>query len=238
MRYLILFFAISAVPLFAQDNQPAESSSRFRFGINVSADYCYRNLIAEDTTGIGFVYSNAKDTEIPGIGYTAGITSSYSLNDHWSIDAGLKYSLNRYRTKDFIFTDVNGEKIGDGYFAILNRFISMPIGIQYSSSPGPFSFVGGVAIVPEYALGVWTRGNYNLPDTYDYIDTYTKDENTNYRSFVVSANAHAGVQFRTGKFSTQILPNYKLCLMKQASDVQINRKLWSAGLEVRLLYSI
>jgi len=222
--------------MFAQESHP-EEPSKLRVGISMAGTGCYRTLYADDTVGIGWVYDFTKKNEIAGIGYNVGLTASYTLSEHLNVDAGIKYTMHRYRSVDMTFTDVNGQKIGDGYVAFLNRFVSMPIGLHYITSTGKVRFLAGASVIPEYLIGVWSRGNYNLPDSYDFVDTYSKDSFTNYNSFVVSASAEAGFSLTTGKITTEVLPNYKICLMKQANDTPINRRLWSAGLEVRVLYS-
>lgn len=236
-KVIFLLFAFSSCAVFAQESSP-EQTSKLRLGISLSGTRCYRIFYADDTAGIGQIYTLINKNEIAGIGYNVGLTASYSLSDHLNVDAGIKYTMHRYRSVDYNFTDVNGTIIGDGYTAFLNRFISLPIGLHYTSAPGKIRFIGGATIIPEYQLGVWTRGNYNLPDTYDLVDTYSKDQTTDYNDLVVSASTEIGCAFTAGKFTTEILPNYKICLMKQANGTPINRRLWSAGLEVRILYSI
>ncbi|HTF04810.1 MAG TPA: outer membrane beta-barrel protein, partial [Bacteroidia bacterium] len=194
-----------------------------------------------DTAGFGYVYSYINNSEIPGLGYSAGITTSYQLGQNWSLDAGVKYALNRYRTKEITFTDAQGEKIGTGYYATLNRFISIPIGIHRSftlSGHDRIGFMAGVSIIPQYSLGVWTRGNYDLPEAYDNIGSYSKDEITTYNQFTAAGSVEAGVNMCLDKICIQVLPNFTYNFMKQAQDVKINKRLWSAGLEIRVLYSI
>lgn len=241
MKKLVTALLIFSPYLLFSQEEPTSTLSKFRIGISGSADYCYRTLIAEDTTGIGSWYLSRNETEIPAIGWSAGVTASYSINDRWSVDAGLKYTLNRYKSTDITFTDATGQKIGDGYFAYLNRYISIPIGIHRSfgiPESKSVRFLTGATVIPEYALGVWTRGNYNLPPEYSNISHYSKDSNTNYNEFILSGSVEAGFEITSGKFTTQILPNVKISAMKQAKQVNINRRLWSTGAEFRVLYSI
>lgn len=215
---------------------PENSESKFSIGVTGSVDYCHRFIYITDTSGWGFNYF--RENEIPYYGFTSGIALSYKINKHFSIEALPRYSLNRYRTKDLIFTDVSGVQIGDGYITYSNKFISVPIGVQYHHSVSKLGFVCGAYVVPEYAMGIWSRGHYHLPPTYDIIDEPTKENLPELRSVMVSGMVNAGIEYRTGKLSFQALPQYKIGLMKQATDVPVNRRLWSAGLEFRVLYSV
>lgn len=223
--------------LTAQDNA-AQPESKFSLGLAGSFDYCHRLIYADDTTGIGQVFTYFRDNEIPALGFSSGIVASYRLNEHLSIEASPRYSLNKYKTKELIFTDQNGTQIGDGYIIYSNKFISIPIGIQYHTSVNKIGFVGGASLVPEYALGIWSKGNYNLPNTFDVNDSPTKENLPELRSFMLSGMVNAGVEYRLGKIAVQALPQFKIGFMKQATDVPVNRRLWSAGLEIRVLYSV
>lgn len=223
--------------LSAQENaSPEISDSKLRFGVTGSLDYCHRFIYITDTSGFGFSYF--RDNEIPFFGFSTGIALSYKINEHISVEALPRYSLNRYRTTDILFTDVNGTKIGDGFISFSNKFISMPIGVQYHHSASKLGLVGSAYIVPEFAMGIWSRGHYNLPPTYDINDEPTKENLPELRSLMVSGMINAGIEYRTGKLSLQALPQYKIGFLKQATDVPVNRRLWSAGLEIRVLYTV
>ena len=217
---------------------PENSESKFRIGVTGSVEYCHRFIYADDTTGVGAIFNYFRDNEIPDYGFTSGMALSYKINDNFSIEFLPRYSLNHYRTKDLIFTDVSGVQIGDGYITYSNKFISVPIGVQYHHSSSKLGFVGGAYVVPEYALGIWSRGYYNLPSTYDINDEPTKENLPELRSLMVSGMINAGIEYRTGKLSIQALPQYKIGFLKQATDVPVNRRLWSAGIEFRVLYSV
>lgn len=238
MRCTLTFpvLLLSSTACIAQNEDPQE---KFRIGVVASSDYCGRILYAEDTAGIGGIYNFYKNGERPGIGYTAGITASYQLTNTLSLTAGARYSMNRYRSEQLNFTDVNGVSIGDGYISYHNRFISVPIGIQFNTPADKFmGFTGGLAAVPELALGLWSRGHYNLPPEYDLDESFNKLSDTNLNRFMLSASANAGVFAYFGKIEIQVVATGKYGLLKQFTDVPINRSLWSAGLECRVLYPI
>lgn len=227
-----LFFVgfLSAQEMAAPEN----SDSKINIGVTGSVEYCYRIGYTNDTSGFG----SFLDSEIPYYGFTTGIALSYKINEHFSVEALPRYSMNRYRWKDILFTDVNGNIIGDGFISFSNKFISVPIGVQYHHSASKLGFVCGAYIVPEYAMGIWSRGHYNLPPTYDINDEPTKENLPELRSFMLSGMVNAGLEYRLGKIVVQALPQYKIGFLKQATDVPVNRRLWSAGLEFRFLYSV
>jgi Outer membrane protein beta-barrel domain len=236
----VIIAILIAGKITAQENTTASDNSVGKLSIGVvgSTDYCYRTIHAGDTAGIGSIFNYFRDTEIPFYGFSSGIAASYRINNHFSIDVTPRFSVNRYKTEDFLFIDQNGTQIGEGYITYSNKFISVPIGIQYHSSVEKIGFTGGISVVPEYALGIWSRGYYQLPDTYDIDDSPTKENIKELRSFIFSGMIHAGLEYRTGKFNFQALPQAKLAFMKQATDVPVNRRLWSVGLELRVLYTI
>lgn len=240
MRYSFLLLMLSSIlKLNGQETATAESAHpEFRIGISASYDYCDRFIYADDTAGISQVFTYFRDNEISDFGFTGGIVLNYKFNERLSVEVLPRYSVNRYRTKDFLFIDLNGNQIGDGYIRYNNKFISIPIGIQYHLSKGKLSAVSGVYAIPEYALGIWTRGYYNLPPSYNVNEGPTKENIPELRSFMLSGMVNAGVEFRTGNLSIQALPNYKIGFLKQTKDVMINRRLWSAGLEIRILYAV
>lgn len=238
MRYLTFFTALLLSGFLTAQDNAAQPESKFGLGLAGSFDYCHRLIYADDTTGIGQVFTYFRDNEIPALGFSSGIIASYRLNEHLSIEASPRYSLNKYKTKQLIFTDQNGTQIGYGYITYSNRFISIPIGIQYHSSVNKIGLIGGASLVPEYALGIWSKGNYNLPNTFDVYDSPQKEILPELRSFMLSGMINAGVEYNAGKLSVQILPQYKIGFFKQATDVPVNRRLWSAGLEFRVLYSV
>ncbi len=240
MRSILFITAIFfARFLSAQETVAPENSERkLNIGVTGSVEYCHRFIYADDTTGIGAIFNYFRDHEIPDFGFSSGIALSYKINDHFSVEALPRYSMNRYRTKDLIFIDVSGVQIGDGYITYSNKFVSVPIGVQYHRSSSKLGFVCGAYVVPEYAMGIWSRGHYNLPSTYDINDEPTKENLPELRSLMVSGMINAGVEYRTGKLSLQALPQYKIGFLKQATDVPVNRRLWSAGVEMRVLYTI
>lgn len=225
--------------LSAQENaSPAVTESKFSIGITGSVDYCHRFIYAGDTSGVGSIFNYFRDIEIPDYGFSSGIALSYKINDHFSVEALPRYSMNRYRTKDLIFIDQSGMQIGDGYITYSNRFISIPIGVQYHHSASKLGFVCGAYVVPEYAMGIWSRGHYNLPATYNVNEEPTKENLPELRSIMISGMINAGIEYRTGKLNLQALPQYKIGFLKQATDVPVNRRLWSAGLEFRISYAV
>lgn len=236
MRSILVITVLFCVGfLSAQETTaPEKSDSKLSIGVTGSVDYCYRIGYTDDTSGFG----SFLDSEIPYYGFTTGIALSYKINEHFSVEALPRYSMNRYRWKDILFTDVNGNIIGDGFVSFSNKFISVPIGVQYHHSSSRLGFVGGAYVVPEYAMGIWSRGHYNLPASYNVNEEPTKEIVPELRSIMVSGMINAGIEYRTGKLSLEALPQYKIGFLKQATDVPVNRRLWSAGLEFRILYSV
>jgi hypothetical protein len=238
MRYSLFLTALFFTGILSAQETASQEvfDSKLSLGFTGSLDYCHRSIYITDTSGLGFSYF--RENEIPYYGFSTGIALSYKINDRISVEALPRYSLNRYRTKDILFVDQSGTQIGDGYITYSNKFISVPIGVQYHHSASKLGFVGGAYVVPEYAMGIWSRGHYNLPPTYDINDEPTKENLPELRSLMVSGMVNAGIEYRTGKLSLQALPQYKIGFLKQAADVPVNRRLWSAGIEIRVLYSV
>ncbi|MGL4596226.1 MAG: hypothetical protein ACRCYO_01785 [Bacteroidia bacterium] len=245
-----LFFAFAFIA-FAHTSNAQSDSSKIQLGISGSADYCGRFISTTNKdNSLTFIYDYLKANEIPAIGYSAGLSASipisfagrYRENKNNTIDISILYAERVYKTKKLIFTDMAGTQIGDGYFSYANKFISMPIGIHTKvhniGKSGKTSFWLGGSLIPEYFIGLWSRGHYNLPDTFDIDDNSSQDKTTEFRSFQMAASLDLGFRKNIGKFRLELNPNAKIALFKQAKNTTINRRLWSAGLEFRLLYSI
>ncbi len=246
------FFIVIALLGLSNFGIAQTDSSRTALGLVGSADYCHRLLYKSNNDPINVqLYNYFSENEIPAIGYSVGLSASvpltYGFKDgrgkkYASLDISLLFAERVYKTRKLIFTDMAGTQIGDGYFSYANKFISMPIGIHKKvhniGKSGKTSFWLGGSIIPEYFLGLWSRGYYNLPDTFDLSEEPTQDKITNFRSFQTSVSLDLGFRKEVGKFRLELNPNAKIALLKQAKNTPINRRLWSAGLEFRLLYSI
>lgn len=230
-----LLFATS-IHVFAQSEDPEQKLS---IGVVTSLDYCGLTLVPHDSLANSPMLPLLRNYSEPGFGYTAGWTAQYKLSPFLYLTGGIRYSLNRYTSGDITFTDQNGNSIGSGFISYHNRFISVPIGLQIKTPANKFlGFTGGIAVVPEYALGIWTRGHYDLPPEYNFSETFTKDNISDLRQFMFSGTANAGVFMHVGDIELQLLTTGKYGFTTQAKDVPFNRRLWSAGLELRVLYTI
>jgi hypothetical protein len=243
------FFLVVALLSLGNFSFAQTDSSKTAWGLAGSADYCHRLIYkSNNDPAIVQLYNYFSENEIAAIGYSAGLSASipltYGFKDgkgkkYASLDISLLLAERVYESKPSQLTNINGVSIGEVYFTYANKFISLPIGIHKKihniGKSGKTAFWLGGSIIPEYFLGLWTKSNFNIPTA---IDMVTREDMTYFRTFQASASLDMGIRKTFGKIRLELTPNAKIALLKQAKNTPINRRLWSAGLEFRLLYAI
>jgi hypothetical protein len=235
-RFAVLLLLATALNANAQSEDP---QGKFSIGVVSSLDYCGVIWEPHDSLATSPLLPQYLNYGKTGFGFTAGITSQYKLSSLFYLTGGIRYSLNRYTSGDLTFTDGQGNTVGTGFISYHNRFISVPVGLQLKAPADKFfGFTGGIAAIPEYALGIWSRGHYDLPPEYNLNESFTKDNSRELRQFMFSGSANAGVFLHLGELELQLVATGKYGFTQQAVEAPINRRLWSTGFELRMLYTI
>lgn len=234
MKTLYFFFLfIWFLPM--NGNSQKTDSSRIKIGISSSADMCsYLVYYNDEYQGSFDLFFNDR----PSIGWTAGLACNYSLNPRWAMTGGLRYSVHNIAVGPFTVTDVNGNILGELKVIYHNRFIDLPLGIQYHASPDrKISLLGNACLTPGYAMGEWREMDYEGEPSPYVSDSQQRTEIENFNNFSLKAELYIGAAFHLNKFQVQILPQGRINILKATSDSPVNRRYWTTGMEVRLMYA-
>lgn len=209
-------------------------SHQLKIGVSGSVDYGSYLLYIDNQYQQGMWF-----TEQPAFGYSTGLHGACALNPHWSFNAGLRFTEHNCSTNWISLTQQNGTQLGMAHFIYHMRYIDIPLGIQYNTSEEKrISFISGVNITPGYALGEWTELNYEGSNEAGISDSQHKSDITDFNNFSLKAEAYAGIGINMKQFQLQILPEFRMSLLKASGSAYVNRQYWSTGIEFRLLYNL
>jgi len=99
MKAFILFSALFCLVNYSHAQQPfAETKSefaRFKVGLNVTPEMGYRIIMVTGSS----IASLRNDTEVPKMGYSAGVTFNYNFSKKIGVETGLQYASRGYTYK-------------------------------------------------------------------------------------------------------------------------------------------
>jgi hypothetical protein len=232
---IIACLLLGACQMNAQDVAEKQSSN-LKVGITGSADYCsyllYYNNEFQSVADLFYA-------EKPSVGWSSGITAEYSLSSNWSVTGGLRYTEHNIVVGPITFTDASGNMIGEMKMRYHNRFIDLPIGIQYNTDAAKkLNFIANVSMTPGYALGEWVAIDFNGDVSTGFTDSHYRSDIENFNYFSLKAEVYAGIGLNFEKFQLDILPQARMNLRKVTSETSINRRYWTTGIEFRVLYNL
>jgi hypothetical protein len=230
--FTTLFLVLAFAPVLCAQDTTA-TPSRWRFGLSASVDRSYEL----------FYYFGALQSsnifhlpEYPSWGWSAGAMTEYSFHRHFALTAGMRYKEHKLTTGTLTLMDVNGTTIGTLKINSVSRFIEAPLGIQYTSHPDKrVTAIVNATVTPGYALGEWNYLKVDAPDSIPVSDGPRKSNIDNFNNFSLAAELYAGVGLTFGRCQVQALPQFRFFLTKVAAESVVNRRFYSAGLEVRAL---
>src|SRR4051812_15084973 len=106
-KFLLSIFTLFCLTSFGQDTIVRH---KILIGINFSPDYCYRSLtkndpgISESSWNLGKRIEDSIETSK--FGFTTGINVYYFINEKFSIESGIFYSLKGYKTIPINFVSI------------------------------------------------------------------------------------------------------------------------------------
>jgi hypothetical protein len=236
MKQVPAFLIIALLFSFRVHSQSADSS-RFQIGISGSGDYsCYVTYYDGEFDGV----NSSLFWEQPYAGWSGGFTSSFRLNKNWSLTSGIRYTEHNTTTGKLTFVDHDLNLLGHGRINFHNRFIDVPIGIQFNSShEKKIFFIGNAAIAPGYALGQWNTSNLDAEaESNGFSDGSSHLDIPNFNYFSLKAELYTGIGMNFGNFELDLLPQGRFNCLKQTNGNLYVRRFFSTGMEVRVLYSI
>jgi hypothetical protein len=246
-RKILFILQLLSIGAFGQET--TVKTKRWAVGITLSPDYCYRTLGA---TGNGSLWESVlngyNNLEIPKFGYTAGLNVMYTLNKHFSIDAGVQYSNKGYAydLSTLVFGDMIDPRFGftytvpsmvaDHWFYNFN-FLEIPLRLVYLKGEKKTQLTASIGITPSIFLNANERIVNSETGTGQTI-TETIDLGNNYTKVSWSPTISAGVQYNANdRLCIRAEPMYRYGLTS-IHEGSIKRYLWNIGLALSCYYKL
>ena len=236
MKKLILLFLF--LPLFSLgQNQTNVKETKFAVGLCFSPEYFntvfYTNLD-------GFI-DNIDDTNnVSKLGFSAGISVLYKLNDKFTIESGLSYYQSGWEDWEAIFRLFRPLEPGDPmytYSALYYKykFISLPLKMNYFFINSKLKLFASAGIVVNY-LSETNVHAYEFYTNDLIIEIYYKMSKEYFNSFNFQFIAGFGADYDLNKhFKLRIEPYFRRSL-NSVSNTQIKNYMYSAGANLGVYY--
>jgi len=142
---LILFIFFSIILIGQQTDSTLIEN--IRIGTTFSPDYCYRTLTTNGNLNNQSIKEWRDSIEIPKLGFTAGFTLFFPLNNRFSIETGVLFSKKGEQTKELDLTFLNSP---GGTIQPLSlsynyhyHYLDIPLKLNYYILKKPSIFLSG-----------------------------------------------------------------------------------------------
>jgi len=227
-KIVALLALISVVRGLAQNQADTSSGKKHKIliGASFSPNYCYRTLI---NNGGGSITSSAisfrNSYEIPKYGYSTGINLFYELTSHIEFGAGFSYSNIGFQidTKDLTWDNSfsNPAFVPPPNLFVTYNYIDIPLKVFFSYGNKRIRFISGIGINGNILVN-----NTSLSSS--FIDEYN-----------ISPEISLGIECRLySRMYLRAEPSFQYEILStiRESDLVLEQHLWSAGVNVSLLY--
>jgi len=255
MRLLTFITAmIISLATLGQDTLQKATTTEFKrllFGVNISADYCYRTLKNNNGNSTTSSIIDLRDkSEEPKLGYTAGLNICYNFSKHLGIEAGLQYSNKGYAFKnsELTFADMIDPRYGFIYpgnggvgpkkvkFIYNHIYLDVPVRVIFSFGEKRIQFVTSVGLTTN----IFIKATQTSIFEYENGDTKreTNDQQYNFRSINISPILSAGIDYRINhRINLRVEPTIRYGILK-IIDAPLTTYLWSSGLNFSCYYTL
>jgi hypothetical protein len=231
--FILLLFSFSTSGKEVADTLSAKKISRFYFGINISADNCYRTLTKNDNT-VDSLWNYARNIEdsieIPKFGYTAGISFGYEFTRRLSAEAGIQYSNKGYRT-----IPIETEILFDPDYGTLARntisfiYLDFPLKVNYTFFDKRVKLITSLGVTVNVLLKSTFRSvpeDKGIEEFY-YVSDYP------YNKINISPEIGIGIKYKINDRMNLILqPAFRYGILGLDDKSYKTTHLWSAGLSM------
>lgn len=250
---LLVAIFISTMAL-GQDNQKPIVSKEFNrilFGVNVSADYCYRTLKNNDGSEVSNELTDILNkNDQPKMGYTAGLNMCNNFSKHIGIEVGLQYSNKGYafQQSDLTFSNnidprygfvynSNGSALPSQIKLIYNYiYLDIPISAIFRFGEKRIQFITSIGITTNILLNTTVKSVVTYDDS--TVKNQTNKLNYDFNKLNISPTISAGINYKiSSKMNISVAPAFRYGILK-IIDAPITAYLWSAGLNVTCYYAI
>jgi Outer membrane protein beta-barrel domain len=232
--YLLLLL-LAPVILAAQGNK---IPVKLFVGLNFSPDYSYRTLKSDGSTGAELVSRFRNDQEIAKPGYTTGITLLLALSPKIILESGLQLSGKGYKTKEmelaYFPPNPAAPVAATGNFRF--RYLGIPLRAKFAFGRPNFRLMPGIGCMINFLTSSTHKYRYTYSD--GHKEEREESFNTEYRKTDFSPMISLGTDIRlNSRFHILAEPTYRWGMVSP-KDSPITEKLWSAGLNVGLFYTL
>lgn len=210
---------------------------RFALSIHASPDYCYRTLVNNDgSESSNSVITARESTEIPKMGYTAGLGLLFNIKKKFALELGVAYSNKGYQTKALELYFVSPTGVPDPAIPVSfkERYhfscIDLPLTAQVKLGEKKLSFIGSVGIAANIILFERVETFKEFAD--GSVERKKGPSNFIYNPLNFSGLVGIGANLKLGKNANlRLLPTYRYGFTRIIS-APVSGKLWNAGLDV------
>lgn len=235
MKQLFLLSIFFPIILYGKDTTSI-NGKRFFIGINFSPNYCYRYLTKNDNNLTDDKWTTIKNLEdsiyIPKFGYTTGINFGFQINRKFSVETGIQYSNNGYKTIPFSTLYHFNEPTAIATNIINYKYMDIPFIANFSFfSDKRVQIIIGVGSTLNYLLQVSGK---TIPET----PTATFQTKTNvikypYNKINISTTISAGFKYKINdRINLRAAPIFRYGLLNIDNKSYSSIHLWNAGLNI------
>jgi hypothetical protein len=242
-RILILIFTLFSIISFGQDTIVQH---KLFIGLNFSPDYCYRSLTKNDQSISESSWNRAKNLEDsiekPKFGFTTGINFYYFINERFSIESGIFYSLRGYKTIPLpilIITSSGNIDFSEKASLISNySYLDFPLKVNYTFFKNRVRMIVGLGATLNVLLKA--RFSSDPPEILESAFALT-DGHGKYtgNKINISPTVSIGLQYELNeKMNLRIVPTFRYGLLGLDDKSYKTIHLWNAGINVGYCYRI
>ncbi|NVO21458.1 MAG: hypothetical protein HXX13_17285 [Bacteroidetes bacterium] len=237
--FTIILLAFIPMTSFCQEVKN-HLPGKLRLGIQFSPNYCYRSLKSTDSNGSSLI-SFRNNNEIPKISFRTGIAGILDLNSRLSIRSGLLFSNYGYngRSSDLVYQD---SLYVDTPIPVSFRqneaflYMIIPAKIDYCLLYGKLKFFISAGIETNILLTNRKKSFIGYEDGTSSISINTT--RTYFHNIAFSVAGSAGIEYRIGQqLGLRVEPEYQRFITSM-TNTPIKGYLYSAGLNLSLLYRL
>ncbi len=238
-RTILLFVAISTIsPRTAFSQNLSPFSIRAYFAPQVQ----YRTLTADALEQAVISERNAQ--EQASIGFSTGATGEYRLNEHWSVLAGLAYSLRGFQSRPRNVTFANSPQTApeqplpeQSFMAYSFNAIDIPLGIQYRfaemriAETQVWTAFAALEAAPSIVLSK-TKAHWVRTENLWAVE-HSLVRNRGFDRFGLLVKASAGVNYALSEhIAARVSGHFQHSLSAVQTQLSAREYLYAAGLEL------
>lgn len=252
LSFIYILLYLFPLTLAGQSSKP---DADFSFGVNFSADYCYRTIIKNSNDEIhAFIEKSRNENENPVFGFTSGLNLNYKINNRVSVETGLHYSKKGYGVKfkksDLFFGDQIDPRYGFTYDSIPSHLTNMeqisifyyhhsidiPLQLKMIAGKKKIRFISGIGLITNILLDATQKSVIKYED--GSKNRETSDQLGDFNTVTFSASGSAGISYTlNGNISLLVEPTFRYGLMN-ISNTPVTAKLWNGGLNFSCYYNL